>query len=84
MLKEYKAMVVQLTVGCREFQISTKAALQARTPEGRAEDKPTEGAPLSYAGAMSGGGKKPPQPILLLPERNPDLLTINLALFCTE
>ena len=41
---------------------STKAALQARTPEGRTEAKPTEGAPLSYAKAMSGGGKKPPQP----------------------
>ena len=41
---------------------STKAALQARISEGRAKDKPTEGAPVSYAEAMSGGGKKPPQP----------------------
>ena len=41
---------------------STKATLQARTPEGRAEDKPKEGTPVSYAEAMSGGGKKPPQP----------------------
>ena len=69
MLRAYKAMVVQLQSDVENLKselASMKAALQARTPEGRAEgraeDKPTEGAPLSYAEAMSGRGKKPPQP----------------------
>ena len=56
-------MVVQLQSDVKNLKselASTKAALQARTPEGRAEDKPSEGALLSYAEAMSGGGKKPP------------------------
>ena len=65
MLRAYRAMVVQLQSDVENLKseiASTKAALQARTPEGRAEDKLSEGAPLSYAEAMSGGGKKLPQP----------------------
>ena len=46
-------MVVQLNMqldveNLKSELASTKATLQARTPEGRAEDKPTEGTPLSY------------------------------------
>ena len=65
MLRAYKAIVVQLQSDVENLKselASTKAALQARTPEGWAEDKPTEGVPFSYAEATSGGGKKPPQP----------------------
>ena len=65
MLRSYKAIVVQLQSDVENLKselASMKAALQARTPEGQAEDKPTEGVPLSYAEATSGGGKKPPQP----------------------
>ena len=86
MLRAYKAMAVQLQVDVENLKselASTKAALQARTPEGQAEDKPTEGAPLSYAKAME---RSHPNP-LLLPEDNPNqglFLTVKLALFCTE
>ena len=65
MLRAYKAIVAQLQSDVENLKselASTKAALQARTPEGQPENKPTEGVPLSYDEATSGGGKKPPQP----------------------
>ena len=61
-LRTYRAMVVQLQSDVENLKselASMKAALQARTPERRTENIPTEGASLSYAEATSGGGDKP-------------------------
>jgi len=63
-LRTYRAMVVQLQSDVENLKselASMKAAVQARTPERRTENIPTEGASLSYAEATSGGGDKPPQ-----------------------
>jgi len=60
----YRAMIVQLQSDAKNLKselASTKAALQARTPERRTENIPIEGASLSYAEATSGRGNKPPQ-----------------------
>ena len=73
MLRAYKALYSYSRTSkiSKSELASMKAALQARTPEGRAEDKPTEGVPLSYAKATSGGGKKPPQPTATTPRTQP-------------
>ena len=63
-LRTYRAMVVQLQSDVENLKselASVRAVLQARTPEGRTETIPTEGASISYAEATSGGGNRPPQ-----------------------